>query len=255
MGREGRVEEVVGAQEPDCPEPLAPGEPTRAEVVVLVDNGWAPYKREEAVRVPIVSQHVPDSYWERGWIEVDAVVKIALPSFESVPTAYSSFSVSLTPAPGEESAAGTSVRAERVQDLDALARWTLERRMPALVARSAIRATLKTVAVLKAQHDREKEEKKEGKRSGWAWLGDLFIEHIVPIAVSETEQADTRSWILLPSDIWMARVAAEPGVYELTLRPEGGEDIDLGEIVVRSGEKTFVSHRCFGSPHPVRCDD
>ncbi len=259
LGREQRVTAVVGETDEKC-ERRPPGEKRASpEIVLLIESGWAPYKHEEAVRVPIVRSEVPEDYWERGWLEPDAVVKMALPKFESVPRRNSSFSVTVHRlTEGRWGQTTRTVEAEPVQDIDALARWTLARRMPALIARSAIRSTIKTVAVLKAQHDREEaEDKREENHEGtsfWRWLADVFVEHIVPIAVAETEQADTRSWITLPSEIWMVRVPAEPGEYELTLIPDNGPQVYLGQVLVREGEKTFLWKRIFGSPHPMRCE-
>ncbi|MBD3347936.1 MAG: hypothetical protein GF400_01920 [Candidatus Eisenbacteria bacterium] len=142
--------------------------------------------------------------------------------------------------------------------MDALARWTLERRLPALLARSAIRATTKTVSVLKAQHDREeKRDKREREGDGgsvWTWLADAIIDHVVPVAVAETEQADTRSWVTLPSSVWMARLPARPGRYEVTLESEQGRFVYLGEVELGPGDRAFLWHRAFGGPHPMSCE-
>ena len=73
---------------------------------------------------------------------------------------------------------------------------------------------------------------------------------------AEIEQADTRSWITLPSSIWIARIPVEPGVYEVGVRPEGSSaTVSLGRVAVRGGERVFRSCRVFGGPHPVRCDE
>lgn len=258
LGREERVAALVGPQDINCPTSFAGDSKGQSEIVVLIESGWAPYKHEEALRVPIVREHVPEHYWESGWLEIDAVVKIALPAFESVPLRNSRFGIGVERvSEGNWGPAARTISAERAQDLDALARWTLERRTPALVARSGVRATLKTVAVLKAQHEREEgreeREKENEDTSFWTWLADVFVDHVIPVAVSEIEQADTRSWILLPSEIWVVRITAEPGEYELTLEPEQGACVYLGSVIVREGEKTFLSHRVFGSPHPMRC--
>ncbi len=260
LGRESRVTALVGRTDEKCPR-RAPGDRRpRPEIVVLIESGWAPYKREAAMRVPIVRRHVPEGYWDRGWLELDAVVKIAVPELESVPQRNSSFVIAVDRVDeGEWGATSRTVEAEPVQDFDALARWTLQRRMPALVARSAVRATIKTIAVLKAQHDREDAQEKRQKNhegtSFWRWLADVLVQHVMPVAVAETEQADTRSWITLPSEIWMARIPSTPGEYELTLLPDNGPHVYLGRVVVREGEKTFFWKRVFESPHPMRCSD
>ena len=243
-----------------------------AEIVVLIDSGWAPYKREESIEVPIFREHVPREYWEHP--DLAAVVKIAYPVFESVDPAPSDFAVravgmtgvSAVPnqeavdpgGPNDQPPTATSF-AERVQDVDALARWTLDRRMAAIVARSGIRATLKTVAMLGAGEDDDDDEGDRGRRRRddggfWSWFAGFLVDHIVPIAVAETEQADTRSWVLLPAEVWMARVPVEPGAYEVLVRPEGEAPITLGIVEVPPGGKAFRSCRVFGRPHPMRCD-
>lgn len=281
-----------------------------AEIVVIIENGWAPYKREESVRVPYVRDYVPEKYWE--YPGFPDYVKIGYPVFESVPVAYRGFAVSAVPvaagrgrsgagalpdggrpgweirsvgsevesrgpsaSPGVGAAAsapevrvqaGTSpdeetaftAAAERVQDVDALARWVLARRKPALILRSTIRATLKLVAVFKAQEAwaESKEAKKSGGDAGgvWSWLGDVLVQKVVPPATAETEQADTRSWVLLPSDIWIARIPVEPGDYEVVVRPKGGPPVSLGNVHVEFGGKVFRFRRLFGGPHPMRCE-
>jgi len=271
LGREERVSSVLDG--PDTLRPYDVGcdpgsrpvsgdtlgaSTASSEIVVLIDSGWAPYKHEEALRVPIVRRHVPESYWERGWLELDAVVKIALPEFESVPEPGGGFRVSVENVTDLAAAGRRVEEAELVQDVDALARWSLERRRPALLARSAIRATLKTISVLKAQHEREdarERREKEGKRgSFWTWLADFFVESIMPTAVAETEQADTRGWVLLPGSIWMARVPAEPGEYDVDIQSGSGRLVHVGRLTVREGEKTFLWHRVIETPHPIRCE-
>ena len=115
-----------------------------------------------------------------------------------------------------------------------------------------------TVAVLRAQEDDDDEGKRGGRRRDdggfWSWFAGFLVDQIVPIAVAETEQADTRSWVLLPAEIWMARIPVEPGAYEVLVRPEGAASVSLGTVEVPPGGKAFRSCRVFGSPHPMRCD-
>ena len=147
--------------------------------------------------------------------------------------------------------------------MDALSRWAVARRLPALTVRSAIRTTLKAVAVIKAQDAREQgseEQAQKGEKRGWlSRIFDFAVDHVVPIVVGETEQADTRSWITLPSEIWIARVSVEPGEYDLIVEPECEDGRpcgarSLGRVSVGAGETIFRSCRLVGGPHPIRCD-
>ncbi|MBN2564791.1 MAG: hypothetical protein JXB46_03690 [Candidatus Eisenbacteria bacterium] len=236
----------------------------RSEIVVIIDSGWAPYKREESVEVPIHRALVPEEL--RGRTNLAAYVKIAYPEMVSVPGVGMRFRAGAEE-PAGRSATSAPVMAEKVQDLDALAKWTLERRMPAIVLRSTLRATAKQVALAKAKHEveekrdsksSERSEADAGKEKGGllkAVLGWL-IEDLATVAVAETEQADTRSWILLPAEIWLVRIPVEPGEYEVTVQAEdGSEAISLGNVRVEEGKKAFRSARFFGGPHPVKCRD
>lgn len=119
------------------------------------------------------------------------------------------------------------------------------------------------MAVLKAQDARaesREEQEEKGEERGWlSTIFDFTIDHVAPVVVGQTEQADTRGWILLPSDIWVARIPVEPGEYDLTVRPEDSagtpcSPVQLGRVAVRNGETVFRSCRVFGGPHPIRCD-
>jgi hypothetical protein len=249
----GRRDEDVAALV-DSVEFTCGGGPS-AEIVVAVESGWAPYKREVALRVPIVKEHVPEDYWEHP--DLEAVIKIAVPELDSVPAGDFEFSVAAidTASPGPCAVAS----AERAQDIDALSRWTLARRLPALTARSAIRTTLKTVALIKAQSADEEKEGESDERGTFAKVFGFLLDHVAPVVVGETEQADTRSWITLPAEIWIARVRVEPGEYELVLTPEAGEGSScgarsLGRVSVGPGERVFRSCRVICGPHPIRCD-
>jgi hypothetical protein len=242
LGQEERVTALVGSLDIACEVPPS-------EIVVIIDSGWAPYKREESVEVPIYRPFVPEEL--RGSTNLAALVKIAYPVYESVPEVVGGLA-----AAASDSAGGSVVAerpAERVQDLDALARWTLERRIGAVKFRSTLRATVKQIALMRAKHD-EKNESKPFVRPGWRSVLGWLAEDLATAAVAETEQADTRSWLMLPRSVWIARIPVEPGEYEVSVRPEAGGTIDLGGVRVEPGGMTFVSGRVFGGPHPIRCD-
>jgi len=252
------------AAEPDTvPIPARAGHSgPQAEIVVVIDSGWAPYKVEKSVQVPIHRALVPEEL--RGRTNLAALVKVAYPEFVSASGAGVPFRAGVADSTGECAFAGT---AERVQDLDALARWVLERRMPAIVLRSTLRATAKQVALAKAKHEMEEDRNEDSDEQpaahvddddggSWEAVFGWMFENVATIAVAETEQADTRSWVLLPAEIWMLRIPVRPGEHEVLVQAlDGSEPISLGRVSVARGEKVFRSARFFGGPHPVRCDD
>lgn len=255
LGREddaGALVDTVGVQRPV---PAGMG-----EIVVVIDSGWAPYKLEESIEFPIHAALVPDDL--RGSSYLAAYVKIAYPVLQSVPWALDGFRVGATRIDATDSSLVPSRRAEhawaeRTQDIDALARWTLERRIGALKLRSTLRATTKQIALAKAKHDREEKRKEDSSEDNGfgATLLRWVVEDVVTRVVAETEQADTRSWITLPSGMWIARIPVPAGEYEVMIAPEGAATpVVLGLVTVPPGGKAFRAARIFGGPHPVRCD-
>ncbi len=122
---------------------------------------------------------------------------------------------------------GRRVTAETVEDINALAMDALERAKPLILARALARAALKSVAVEKAN------DKDEG-------LG--FLANVVSVM---SERADTRSWSLLPSRIYLLRLPLSAGAHTVQLRLED----DAGRLVasrdytltLKAGEMRFLS--------------
>ncbi len=257
------TEHVPVAEPHTVPIPVRAGHPgPQTEIIVVIESGWAPYKVEKSVEVPIHRALVPEEL--RGRTNLAALVKVAYPEFVSPSGAGVPFRAGVADSTGDCAFAET---AEKVQDLDALARWVLERRTPAIVLRSTLRATMKQVGLARAKHELEEDRDKDSDEEpgahvddddGGSWktvFGWLF-ENVATIAVAETEQADTRSWVLLPAEIWMARIPVRPGEHEVMVQAlDGSEPISLGRVSVAGGEKVFRSARFFGGPHPVRCED
>lgn len=284
LGREDEVHDVVDlpgvAVAPDslgAPDSsLAPRDPRMqvdllcpvpdgyGEIVVVVDSGWAPYKREESIEVPIHRALVPEEL--RGRTNLAAVVKIAYPVYESASGEAGMVQAGVAQADsGTCSSPDVTVWSEKVQDMDALARWTLDRRIGAVKFRSTLRATSKQIALAKAKHDQQEKRDEDSdedwirspykEKSFWTWLFGWLFEDLVTHAVAETEQADTRSWVTLPAEMGIARIAVEPGEYDLCVGPVGGgAPRSLGRVTVRAGEKVFRSVRVYDGRHPVRCE-
>lgn len=77
-----------------------------------------------------------------------------------------------------------------------------------------------------------------GKATNSPLLGAL-----TEIALFVSDQADIRSWNLLPKDLQVARVIVEPGTYSVQARPVGGAELPPKLIQVSAGKKVFVNFR------------
>lgn len=58
-----------------------------------------------------------------------------------------------------------------------------------------------------------------------------------------SDQADVRSWNLLPRDLQVLRIPVDPGTYTVAPLPEGGRALPGKLIQVEPGKKTFVNFR------------
>jgi uncharacterized protein len=165
-------------------------------IAVLIDYGFVPVKREVAVVLPT----------EQGF-----PVKLALPEFQSRSGSASRPRV-------EVSAAGEEwVRAERVEDVGTIARRSLEEKKNRMVAKMIARAVAKEMAVRKT-------ERELGPGAG-------LLARVVGLA---TEQADVRSWTMLPEQVLLALIPAGPGEHEVTVRQGGRAESHMVETAERS---------------------
>lgn len=76
------------------------------------------------------------------------------------------------------------------------------------------------------------------RRTGSPLLGALSR-----VAMYLSDQADVRSWNLLPRDLQLSRFAVDPGTYEVRLLPEGAEALPAKTVQVGAGKKVFVNFR------------
>ena len=122
------------------------------------------------------------------------------------------------------------VRLDLVEDVNAIAIRNLEIKMPAIQARALSRAGIKAAVV-------------EGLRNQDQWLLSLLAQ----LGGIASEQADTRSWITLPYDIYMGRVSLAPGKYSVDLEVLDLYDTVLAEhrfrnVKIDAQRMTFLSH-------------
>ncbi len=216
--REGLTEEVRQyRKEFGIDPPPRKGAGKQGELVFILSKGLAPIKREKAISA------------------VDATsglgVRIALPYYESQPDNVVGARVS---------ASGLEASAQMMENIDAIARQSLDSHMAAITARSIARAVAKTTAVKAAARSTQKSNNRDAALVGL--LGTVALE----VTAVATERADTRSWLTLPANIQMARLTLPPGTYTIKVDLTGadGQTVATKEypnIVIADARRTYLT--------------
>lgn len=205
------------------------------ELVFVLNNGLAPIKRERVVAATGPGSSVVIGATSEGHVRPVAI-RIALPYYESRHNNVRKARISI-----DRQQADTQL----MENIDAIARASLDARMPAITARSIGRAMSK-VAIQRSVD-----------RAGRNGDNDLAVELLgslaVRVAAIVTERADTRSWLTLPADIQLARVAMPPGSYTVTvaLLDDAEHVVELREfpgIVISDGRKTYLTQHWIPMP-------
>ncbi|VAW53110.1 hypothetical protein MNBD_GAMMA06-1970 [hydrothermal vent metagenome] len=173
------------------------------ELVVILNNGLAPIRNETAVQIFST--------------EVEHNLRVAFPVYNQSKQRLHASRISV----GKK-----QLTLETVEDIDALARYSLEQAMPGIMARATARAVVKYNT-----------QKTASDKSGIAGLL-MTVTNIV------TERADTRSWSTLPQEIQLQRVVLPVGEYPLRieLMNAAGRVIDVIEemVVIKPEQISFV---------------
>lgn len=140
---------------------------------------------------------------------------------------------------------GRPLDAPPLEDVSARLVRDLESRRAALLTRMVARGLIKYVVSREAG---EKAEKEGGRALG------ALVRLFTNAAANALEQADTRSWSLLPDQISLVRLRLPPGEHhvQVELLDGGGrvrERLDLGRVEVQPGAPVFLSRRVWG-PEP-----
>ena len=182
------------------------------ELVLVVNSGLAPVKKEQAINTIAPSS--------------GQLVRVAVPQYVARSDNVSGVKLSL-----KNQSSGSEHRAngELVQDIDNIAFKTLEAEMPTIVARTAARAVTKYQIT-----------KEVGRK-------DDALGLLTNILAMVTERADTRSWLTLPKNIYLLRMALEPGVYDINLEylSNAGsvlENKPVKNINITAGETRYLSY-------------
>jgi hypothetical protein len=107
------------------------------------------------------------------------------------------------------------------------------REQSAIVARSIARAVTKYAVTKSVEKKAGKQDESLGKLAGT----------LMNIGGAVTEQADTRSWHLVPRSISVVRHALPPGTHAIRVDGGTGARADLGAITVAAGQTVVLSTR------------
>jgi hypothetical protein len=216
--------------EPPREEELLP-EP-EGELVYVLNNGLAPIKRERIVGVSAPSPSVMANRSGPGKQMSPAMpimVNIALPFYESRANSVVSARIRVS---------GKQVYTQKMEDIEAIAKASLDSRMPAITARSIARAASKIA--IQQSIDRAGRNRDD---PAVELLGSL----VARVAAVATERADTRSWLTLPANVQLARLPLPPGSYTISVDLLGaGEEVvateEFSGVVISENRKTYLTH-------------
>lgn len=218
-----------------------------ANVVVFVEYGFTPYLEPVDIVLPIFSEKSDEKYrgcdgCEREYAGVlvrrygdniyaysgsrytlDHVLRFAFPQIVNYPSVASWARI--------EQPVSRVIEGPPAEPLAAIMRQSFNQRIPGILLKTIARALIKEFARVQA--------KKQDKTLGV----------LINIANLATEQADTRSWLLLPEKIDLVKLTLPPGQQDLEILFHAADDrvIEKQIVPVTVDEKrmTFVRVRCY----------
>ena len=218
-----------------------PDSPPDGELVLFSEIGFVPHKIQEEINLPIYENEVENVSKKRldglsrkiarrhyrpyyaGESKVEYWMRVALPAYEDVAPRTHAIRVS---------AAGRQTATILAEDLAAIAWQTFRDKQPVVLTRTVARGLIKYMA----------SEELEEKNEILGFLANLFA--------AATEAADTRSWVSLPNNVQIGRLALPAGTHTLTLESLDGrgrviETGTISDIRIRPGTRTFVNYRTY----------
>jgi hypothetical protein len=207
---------------------------------VFVESGFAPFKIEQNIVLPIYKDDydgdfdtdemavvLVDRYGQpvNSSRKIDYMLRVAIPEMVSGPEPFMDAGVRVA-----NDSLTLRTRAAIVEDVEALAYEAFEARRGKILLKTVTRALVKYLAKQGADSQSE--------IAGW----------IVNLFNVATESADTRSWTTLPQTIRMARLALPEGTYTIELRlygdyQEDDEIYTVDGVEIKSGRATFLNFR------------
>lgn len=186
----------------------------KGELIYVLSKGLAPVKRENSIFVLVPPTHT--------------LVKVSLPYYQSrvAPAVAARIRVD-----------GEVIPMEEVEDVRAIAIRTLKTKLPGIRARAIARASIKGTVAYTLKHQDN-------------WLLGVLAE----LGGLATERADTRSWITLPSNIFLARIPLAPGKHNIELEILDRRHAviarrEFRNVTINKDRMTFLSHHWIVPQH------
>lgn len=209
-------------------------------VILFLESGFVPYregvdlffplyKADEKADKKATAQYYVTNYGNNVYayqtkpVKLDQFLRLSFPKLALSPSAVASSEVLLSE--------DASIRADRGLNLASVTALQFKQDSGDMLFRTLLRALAKQGTLKAAQ----------GENSGLGWLMNA-----INVA---TEQADTRSWLLLPERIDVVKARVPTGTTSLTVRFLGadGNIVEEKKVPVnpQSGKLQWISVRCF----------
>lgn len=249
-----------------------PAPPDSGDVIVLVERGYVAHRVEQTVLIPLTGKdtkalsegETSDRLAVAGLVAARVLAANLLPR-DGIHTQQVSRTIHVPPQPGVKTeyllrvswpvlfretrnpaprialyANGTRQPASFQVDVsEALAR-DMEAERSAMLARAIVRSATKFIVT------QDVEERLSERNEGLGRLAGLLAN----IGGVLTEQADTRSWHLLPAEIGFKRLRLPAGSQQVTLEidsdsgyGQGTRKLELAELEVKPGGLSVISTR------------
>jgi hypothetical protein len=181
----------------------------QGELIVVYENGISPIKR------PHPSYHALPKFYPRP-----NPVRSAEVAVRSLGNVSSGLPENIS----EYQPSGTT---EMLENIESIAIENLDEKYGAMIAKKIAGAVVKTGLAY------ELERQTNSPLLGFAARMAMFA----------SDQADLRSWNLLPHDLQILRIVVEPGTYQIKLTPLGSHPLTEKVVQVGAGQKVFVNYR------------
>ncbi|PKM97417.1 MAG: hypothetical protein CVU77_06195 [Elusimicrobia bacterium HGW-Elusimicrobia-1] len=178
-------------------------------------------------------------------IAAEDQVVMAFPKYAPSPYRAARFDVALRasaeqPPDGNAPPASATARAEMAEDIGAIAVKVLDERIGRIRAKTIARSAVKYA--LSKKIGAEVAKSSNDRALGW------LAQKIVAGAAAATELADKRSWRTLPDKIFLARLPAATGTYDIVVDfyDNAGYKVTsetIKSVSVRKGRRTFAALR------------
>ena len=238
----GRTSEMADPVARDPALPSRADAEGRRNVILFVESGFVPFRDQETITLPLMepekdenAEHLTRRYvdrygntytqYEHSRVTLKQILQFAFPVLRDAPQASVSCEAGWS--------GGTLRRAQPALNLVPAVHEQFERETPGTFLKTVLRAVTKELA-------RHQAAKSGGHALGWA----------VNILNIGTEQADTRSWLLLPRRYEILKFSVPVGAPQtLLVRTLDAQGYAVEEkqlpVTVKAGEMKWLSVRFF----------